>query len=130
MDYDIIPVWAPGTGYHILLQSWIDIRPASRGLFYLWGGQPLGAAPLGPAVTHALTLISAVPQAGFFCVSNSPRIDGLSKLVNFQHSKPWIMHRLNWTTEANFCTYFGRRILLTGASGWFFWHLRHDVAAP
>lgn len=85
LEYAINPVWAPGTGPHVLLRRWLDIRPVSAGLFNLLAGKPLGAAYLGAAVAQALTFVSAVPPAGFCYASHSLRIGGLNEFVNLQH---------------------------------------------
>lgn len=129
LEYPADPSWCPGTGPHHLLQRWLDIRPPGRNLFAVRAAAPLGSASLAHAVARALDLVGVAPPPGFYFGSHSPRIGGFNELVHLQFTKVWLMHRLDWSSEAMFSVYFDSRILFTADSDWFFGHLRAGPAA-
>lgn len=112
LDYVINPAWAPGTGPHNLLQRWMDIHPASPRDVQLEGrASARGRISRHSGVTSAINYGPA-PRADFYYASHSPHIGGLNELVDIQYSWPWIIHRIDWRSDAMFSMYFDSRILL------------------
>lgn len=120
LRYTANPDWSRDTSPHCLLQRWLAVRPHGSRLFN---------SSLSHAMSRALTLVGASPPAGFYYGSHSPRIGGFNALTLLQFGPTWIMHRLDWASDAMFSTYFDSRILLTPDSEWFFAHLRSATAA-
>lgn len=99
-----------------MLRRWIDRRPPSAGLFNLRADQALGAADLSAGLATALSAVNASPPAGYYYGSHSLRIGGFDELVNLQFTKPWLMQRLDWSSEAMFQVYYDSRIVVAAVS--------------
>lgn len=77
-------------------------------------------------VTSAISYCRSSTSRLFLCLTK-PAHWWPNELVNFLYPKPWIMHRVDWSSDAMFSLYFGSHILLNNYSECFFRHLRRAV---
>lgn len=113
-----------GKGVHHLFFWLSRVLPAIEGLFNLPPGA-LWTAILGSGLERAFLASVVTAPTGYQYSSHSPRIGALNELVNLKFSLVWLIHRLNWSTEAMFQVYYYSRIVSTTASGFLFAHLQH-----
>lgn len=124
LTYPANQKWGDSATPHALLLRWLSLRSPGDTFFNGTSGASLDEVGLRRAVSGAVASVGVKAPPGYYFASHSPRIGGLNELVNLHFPKPWIMHRLDWESEAMFQVYYDGQIRLTAASSWFFAHLR------
>lgn len=124
IDYPRSEDWEEGSTSVDLLEKWKAIRPPSAGFFDLQVRDKAGTASLRAGLERALSLVKAEAEKGYYYATHSPRIGGFNELVQLGFSRAWLMHRLDWASEAMFQVYFDGSIRSTPDSEWFFAHMR------
>lgn len=117
------PAWEVGSGPNDVLSRWDALRPGGRGFFNLRSQDELGAASLGSSLKVVLSELDIAAPSGYYYASHSARIGAFNELAGLGFSKVWLLHRMDWTSEAMFKVYFDSRIERTLDSEWFFAHL-------
>ena len=84
----------------------------------------LGQASLRVALDQVLQHLELSAPDGFYYGTHSARIGGFNELSLLQFSKVFLMHRLDWSTESMFRTYYDGLITRSPDSDWFFAHLQ------
>lgn len=105
--------WIEVTGPQCLLSRWTAMRPLSAGFFNLGAEEKLGAASLGDGLRRVLAGLGEQAPEGYYYGSHSMRIGSFNELVQLQFSREWLLHRLDWSSEAMFRVYSDSRISKT-----------------
>lgn len=123
------PHWGPSNPI-ALLRRWVLMRPPGNRFFNVTFSPTGACASLQTCVARAVALAGIEIPTGCYFSSHSPRIGGFNELLGLQYTREFIMHRLDWVSEAMLRVYTDTRIVPTEHSRLFFAHMHpaHDGA--